>query len=168
MRDFLSMTEERYQRISAPFRGKEKLVTWANRLLTNLTYVCYPLLLLLLAIQWDVRFWKALLVPAISFVLLTLVRKKIDAPRPYQVLNIDPLIHKDTQGKSMPSRHVFSIFIIAATWLWIVPAVGMVFLVFGTLLACLRVIGGVHFPRDVLVGALVGLACGLVGYVLIP
>jgi membrane-associated phospholipid phosphatase len=168
MRELFSMTEERYQRLSAPFRGKEKRILWANRLLTNLTYVCYPLLLLLLAIQRDGRFWKALLVPAISFVLLTLVRKKIDAPRPYQVLNIDPLIHKDTLGKSMPSRHVFSIFVIAATWLWIVPPVGVVFLLFGILLACLRVIGGVHFPRDVLVGALVGLACGGIGYGLLP
>jgi membrane-associated phospholipid phosphatase len=168
MRQLLSMTEEQYARISAPFRGRERMLVVANRVLTYLTYACYPILLILLGLRWDGRFWRALLVPAVSFLLLSLVRDRINLPRPYQVLNIQPIIQKNTQGRSMPSRHVFSIFVIAMTWLWICPAVGGVFLLFGVVLAAVRVIGGVHFPRDVVVGALVGICCGLLGYWIIP
>ena len=34
----------------------------------------------------------------------------------------------------------------------------------GAALACVRVIGGVHFPRDVLVGAAVGILAGVIGF----
>ena len=160
------MTAEQYARISAPFRtpGRTRLLNLLNRLLTGLCYVLYPLLLLYLAIQWDARILRALIIPAIAFVLLSIVRKRINFPRPYQVLEIRPLIHKDTKGKSMPSRHVFCVFMIAMTYLWIVPRMGILLLAVGVLLAAVRVIGGVHFPRDVLVGAAVGIAAGLLGY----
>ena len=164
------MTKEQYERLSAPFRGerKEKNLCAANRLLTRFCYVLYPLLLIWLGVQGDNRFWKALLVPAVSFVLLSLMRSRLNFPRPYQVLDITPIIKKDTQGKSMPSRHAFSIFVIAATFLWILPPLGIFLMILGVLLAAVRVIGGVHFPRDVLVGAAVGLLAGLVGYIIIP
>ena len=160
------MTAEQYAHISAPFRtpGRTRLLNFLNRLLTGLCYVLYPLLLLYLAIQWDTRILRALITPAIAFVLLSIVRKRINFPRPYQVLEIRPLIHKDTKGKSMPSRHVFCVFMIAMTYLWILPQMGILLLAVGVLLAAVRVIGGVHFPRDVLAGAAVGIAAGLLGY----
>ncbi len=164
------MTRQQYERLSAPFRGekRERMFNSANRFLTYFCYVLYPVLLIYLAVRLDMRFWKALLVPGISFVLLSLARKKLNFLRPYEVLEIHPIIKKDTKGKSMPSRHVFSMFVIAATYLWILPPVGILLLVLGALLACVRVVGGVHFPRDVLAGAAAGLLAGLIGYVLIP
>ena len=37
------------------------------------------------------------------------------------------------------------------------------------LLVCYtRLVGGLHFPRDVVAGIALGLACGLVGFVIIP
>ena len=130
-------------------------------------YLAYPLLLLVLALQRDGRFFRSLLVPAVSFAALSLVRRALNFRRPYEVLDIDPIIQKDTKGKSMPSRHVFSIFVIAMTFLWIVPWLGVVLLVLGAALACVRVIGGVHFPRDVLVGAAVGILAGVIGFYVI-
>lgn len=160
------MTAEQYARLSAPFRtpGRTRLLNILNRVLTYLCYVLYPLLLLWLAFCRDSRFFRSLIVPAVFFVLLSVVRKKINRPRPYQVLEIQPLIHKDTKGKSMPSRHVFSVFMIAMTYLWIVPQIGAALLAVGVLVAVVRVIGGVHFPRDVMVGAAVGILAGLIGY----
>ncbi|MCD8144175.1 MAG: phosphatase PAP2 family protein [Oscillospiraceae bacterium] len=164
------MTGEQYERISAPFRGavQTRVLTRLNQVLTYVCYLLYPVLLAVLAVRWDGWFWRALLVPAISFLLLSLVRKWLNWPRPYQVLDIQPLIHKDTQGKSMPSRHVFSVFVIAMTYLWVMPWAGVVLLALGALMAVIRVIGGVHFPRDVLVGAAVGVLSGLIGYWWIP
>ncbi len=108
----------------------------------------------------------ALLIPGISFVLVSIVRRLIDAPRPYTMFNTPPVIPKDTRGNSFPSRHAFSIFIIGMTFYaccplpWAGPAV----LALGCVLAALRVIGGVHFPRDVIAGAALGIALGWLGF----
>lgn len=163
------MTAEDYRRLSAPFRmpGRSKALRLANTVLTRLYYVAYPLLLLWLWRTGDGRALRALLVPAVSFVLLSVFRHAVNAPRPYQVLEIEPLIHKNTQGYSFPSRHVFSCFVIAMTFLWIVPPVGAILLLGGVTLALCRVVGGVHWPRDVAVGALVGVLSGA-AYWLLP
>lgn len=160
------MTRQQYEVLSAPFRPekRKKILLGANRGVTWLCYGVYPVLLMALALLRDGRFFWALGVPAVSFAVLSLVRSKLNFPRPYQVLDIDPLIHKETRGKSMPSRHVFSIFVIAMTFLWVLPWAGVVLLVLGALLGLVRVVGGVHFPRDVLVGAACGIFCGLAGY----
>lgn len=160
------MTEAQYRRISAPFRtsGRAKLLRWVNHGLTVLCYVTYPITLLLLALGRDGRFFPALIVPAAGFGVVSLYRRLWDAPRPYEVLDIDPIIPKTTRGRSFPSRHVFSVFVIAMTDLWLLPPVGVGFLFFGVLLALCRVIGGVHFPRDVVVGAAIGILSGIVGY----
>lgn len=160
------MTKEQYERWSAPFRTpfREKCLNVGNRVLTMTCYITYPLTLLWLWVGKDSHALRALLVPAVSFVLLSLFRRFYNAKRPYEQMDIRPLIHKDSKGKSFPSRHVFSVFIIAVTYLWMNPAVGGVFLAVGVLLALCRVIGGVHYPRDVLAGALFGIFSGLLGY----
>ena len=160
------MTKEWYDRISAPFRtpGRTRAVDLVNKGLTGFCYAAYPILLLVLALHRDGRFWKGLLVPGVAFVLLSVVRDRLNYPRPYEVLDIKPLIHKETKGHSMPSRHVFCMFLIAVTFLWIFPPMGVVLGVFGVILAFTRVIAGVHFPRDVVVGALCGIAAGVVGF----
>ena len=164
------MTKEQYARWSAPIArhpNGPRILKGVNTLLTRLCYVCYPLLLLALALRRDRRFWRALLVPAVSFVLVSLFRRCLNAPRPYQVLDIQPLIHKDTRGKSFPSRHVFSVFMIDMVWWYLCPPVGAVFFLAGVVLAAVRVLGGVHFPRDVIAGALFAGAAGWAGFWLV-
>ena len=101
----------------------------------------------------------------ISFVLVTVLRKEINAPRPYEVFDAAPVIPKDTRGNSFPSRHAFSIFVIAMTFCACCPLAwaGPVMLAAGVLLAVIRVVSGVHFPCDVVVGALLGMLAGFVG-----
>ena len=108
----------------------------------------------------------ALLVPGISFVLVTILRRAVNAPRPYTVFNTPPVIPKDTIGNSFPSRHTFSIFIIGMTFCACCPLPwsGPVVLALGCVLAALRVVGGVHFPRDVIAGAAAGIALGWIGF----
>ena len=99
-----------------------------------------------------------LLVPATGFVILSLFRKKINHPRPYETWDIRPLLEKDSSGRSMPSRHVFSATIISMACFHAWTLIGTILLICSGLLALVRVLGGVHYPKDVLVGY----ACGLV------
>lgn len=162
------LTTQTYEKISAPFRRNQKLLSallLLNRGLTLPIYAAYPLLLVWLLWHRDTRFLQVLLVPAISFVLLSFVRGKINAPRPYEALDIQPLIHKDTKGHSFPSRHVFSSTVIACAFLYTLPVLGVLLLLISVALAVVRVIGGVHFPRDVFAGFCIGILVGLIGFV---
>ena len=102
------MTARQYARLSAPFRqpARRKALLAANKAATWGCYLAYPLLLLVLALQRDGRFFRSLLVPAVSFAVLSLVRRALNFRRPYQVLDIDPIIHKGRQGKihAQPAR----------------------------------------------------------------
>ena len=164
------MTARQYARLSAPFRAprRARALRIFNRGATWACYLAYPGALLALALLRDARLWRGIAVPAASFLLLSLVRRLINAKRPYEVLDIDPIIRKDTRGQSFPSRHVFSVFVIAMFFLWLSPWAGICLLALGALLAAARVIGGVHFPRDVLAGAACGVLSGIIGFYLIP
>ena len=151
---------------------KAKTILILNSVLTKAVYALYPLLLIYLAVYHltdkEPGFVPALLVPGISFVLVSIFRSWYDAPRPYEIPGAEPpLIKKDAPGKSFPSRHIFSIFVIAVTFFWVWPVPGILIGIAGILLAWSRVAGGVHFPRDVIAGALIGVFSGVIGYYLI-
>ncbi len=159
------MTSERYRRWSAPFCGKRAAwIPRADRVLTAVTYLCYPLLIVFVLWRNGRIPWRALWVPASWLVLVSLTRRLIDRPRPYERLNIEPLIAKKTKGRAMPSRHAFSVWVIAVTAWWLLPPLGAVLSVVAVLLCFVRVLGGVHDEWDVAVGAFVGVAAGVLGY----
>ena len=106
---------------------------------------------------------KLILTPFTSFILVSVIRKCIDAKRPYEKYNIKPLFVKDTKGESMPSRHVFSITIIAMCWLYVSVPVGIIMLMLVAIMAASRVLAGVHFVKDVVAGFTVGIICGIAG-----
>ena len=101
-------------------------------------------------------------IPASGFVILSFLRKKINAPRPYEEWDIKPLLDRDSPGQSMPSRHVFSATIISMACMHASLSVGLILLNLSALLGLVRVLGGVHFPKDVVVGYICGLAWGVI------
>ncbi len=60
----------------------------------------------------------------------------------------------------MPSRHVFSATIISMACLHASLTMGMICLTLSAFLGLVRVLGGVHFPKDVVVGYICGLVVG--------
>ena len=106
---------------------------------------------------------KLILAPLTSFIFISFIRKCLDSPRPYTKYNITPIVKKDKEGESMPSRHIFSITIIAMCWLYIYQPVGIILLVRTLVLAVLRVVMGVHFIKDVIAGIICGIICGFIG-----
>lgn len=170
------MKKETYIKMTQPFREHPELAKGLhimNKLCTVVMYLAYPLLLVYLFFYAKFSsyfsFEKALLVPAVSFVLLTVVRAWINRPRPYEKFDVSPVIKKDTKGNSFPSRHVFSATIIAMTFLLMSPWVwlGLIFLMLSVLLGVVRVISGVHYISDVAAGFCVAVFAGVIGYLII-
>ncbi len=153
-----------YEHMTKPFRGNPKRIL-ALRILdiavTYIVFISYPLTLLWLLWKKDRRFSKLFLIPGVSFLLLSRVRGAIDRARPYEAWDIQPLIHKDKKGHSMPSRHVFSSALIAMAYLTISVPVGVLYLVFTLIEMIVRILEGVHYPSDVAAGAVAGVLLGL-------
>ena len=170
------MKKETYIKMTQPFRdhpGMAKGIHIANKMCTGVMYLAYPLLLVYLffwgKMSSNLSFWKAFWVPAVSFVLLSLFRAKINRPRPYETFQVPPVIKKDTKGNSFPSRHVFSATIIAMTFLLMSPWtwLGIVFLLVAAGLAVVRVVSGVHYISDVIAGYCVAIVAAIIGYLII-
>jgi len=161
------MDREQYIKVMDFIRSKRygtSIIYITGKVMTYLTAVVYLLTIVLLVYKEDMRFIRVIAVPAAGFVVLSVFREKYNAIRPYEKYNFKPLFPKDTHGKSFPSRHVFSIFICAGAVSFIYPLPGTVIYIMGVFLAVIRVIAGVHFPKDVIAGALAGILCSIAGF----
>lgn len=155
--------EQRYKQWAAPLRGRPGVVqvlNIVNRGIVIVFYVAYALLLGWACVSDPWRLVPLVGVTAVGFVAVSFFRRRFNAPRPYECCAIAPLIARDGAGKSFPSRHTFSAFAIAVSWFAASVPVAVVLLVAAGVLAVCRVLGGVHFPRDVVAGAFIGSATG--------
>ena len=159
--------QEWYAHIAANIKNKPFLLSLLrtfNRFMTVVVPIVY--LTLLTTIYFREGFGKQVLmyvfIPASGFVILSFLRKKINAPRPYEEWDIKPLLDRDSPGQSMPSRHVFSATIISMACLHASLSVGVILLVLSALLGLVRVLGGVHYPKDVVVGYMCALVWGVI------
>ena len=160
------MTAEQYNQLADRIRNTPGLLTAirvSNLLLTTLGFLSYPVLLLFLFpfnMAGSEPFLLYLAGPALAFILLSIFRRIINRKRPYERMDIKPLIDKKKKGRSFPSRHVFSFAMIAVLWYPFYPLVCLVLLVGAFLLAVIRVVCGVHTVKDVAAGALLGILSG--------
>ena len=159
--------QEWYDHIAGKIKNNTlflRLLRVFNRFMTVVMPIVYLTLLVATYLQEGLgkQVLMYVFVPASGFVILSLFRKKINAPRPYEVWEIVPLLDRDSPGQSMPSRHVFSATIISMACLHASLSVGVILLVLSAFLGLVRVLGGVHYPKDVLVGYACGLVWGVI------
>lgn len=164
---------ERYERLiglygrvySKPSRVKTLKIAGA----ISVAYVAAVFCSLLLSLVFEkayVECARLALMAAIPFSLVSLMRHLLDVPRPYEVIAFPPLAAMRGErkaGKSCPSRHVFSAFLIGALALYYSPILGILTLFIGAFVALERVMLGIHFVRDVIVGAVIGVLSGVIG-----
>ena len=158
--------QEWYGHMAANIKNKPFLLSLLrtfNRFMTVVMPMIYLTLLAITYLQQGLgkQVGIYLFIPASGFVILSFLRKKINAPRPYEVWEIVPLLDRDSPGQSMPSRHVFSATIISMACLHASLTMGMICLTLSAFLGLVRVLGGVHFPKDVVVGYICGLVWGV-------
>lgn len=163
MRKYMKNYQEWYDHIASKIENKPiflRLLRTFNRFMTVVMPMIYLTLLATTYLQQGLgkQVLIYVFIPASGFVILSFLRKKINAPRPYEVWEIVPLLDRDSSGQSMPSRHVFSATIISMACLHASLSVGLILLILSAILGLVRVLGGVHYPKDVLIGY----ACGLV------
>ena len=166
MRKYMKNYQEWYDNIAANIKNKPFLLSLLrtfNRFMTVVVSMIYLTLLATTYLQQGLgkQVLIYVFIPASGFVILSFLRKKINAPRPYEEWDIKPLLDRDSPGQSMPSRHVFSATIISMACLHASLIVGFILLILSAFLGLVRVLGGVHYPKDVVVGYACGLASGV-------
>lgn len=127
-------------------------------------WVAYGLLVLIL----DARGSAEALLPVIAGLMLDipvycLLKHKFSRPRPYDATSTVSCLISPLDRFSFPSGHTSVAFVVltaaGAFYLWLVPLLAVV----AVLIGISRVYLGVHYPSDVLAGALLGTACGIIG-----
>ena len=159
--------QEWYDHIASKIENKPiflRLLRTFNRFMTVVMPMIYLTLLATTYLQQGLgkQVLIYVFIPASGFVILSFLRKKINAPRPYEEWDIKPLLDRDSPGQSMPSRHVFSATIISMACMHASLPIGMICLTLSAFLGLVRVLGGVHYPKDVLVGYACGLVWGVI------
>ncbi|EHJ56119.1 hypothetical protein HMPREF9318_01245 [Streptococcus urinalis FB127-CNA-2] len=153
-----------YKYISRYLNNHRQLVNGLfifNRLITKVMFFSYPIVVIYSLVKKMADWPMFVIVPAISFLLVTGLRKVFNARRPYEVYPINPLEKKVKAGESFPSRHVFSATMIAMVIFTVNPILGKCYFGLAFLLAIIRVLLGVHFLRDVFAGLIIGFLAGL-------
>ena len=106
--------------------------------------------------------------PFMTFAVTTAVRSGINAMRPYERYDdLGPLIPKSTRGRSCPSRHTACAFAVAFAYIFTFSSgisaaeiiVCAVLLLIAVIVAVSRPLAGVHFPLDVVFGAVIAVIC---------
>ncbi len=167
------MKGEQYREISEYFKSEKKrsnIITALHDILPLIMLLFYPIQLIYLLVTLgfsNIIFLKFTFVPLAVLVFVTLLRYIVNAKRPYELYDYEPVVNKKTKGKSFPSRHTACAFIIAMAFLYIQLELGIIMLVLAVLIGLTRILSGVHFIRDVIGGALIGIIPGIICFFLI-
>ena len=150
------------------FAGQSPALDWLVRALVN-DYAVITLMALSLGALWFAggdrdrprnqrAVLMALLGIAIVNVLIKLMQLYYFRPRPFATETVKLLFYRPSVS-SFPSEPVATMFcFVAGVWAFNRP-VARVLLIVASAFALSRVVAGVHYPADVVGGALLGVAC---------
>ena len=101
---------------------------------------------------------------SLSILVFTLVKHSLQRPRPFESWPQLSCLLAAPDKFSFPSGHTMTAFAASTVFALLIPGSGLVFYPLACLIGFSRVFLGLHYPTDVLVGALVGsgIAVGLV------
>ena len=104
---------------------------------------------------------SAVLTLGVPFVFVSLIRRILSFPRPFEVYSLGVDIKH--RGGSFPSRHAYSAFAIGTYLVFVNIPLGIAVLSLGVIISVVRVLLGLHFVRDVLTGGAIGVVGAIIG-----
>lgn len=107
--------------------------------------------------------YTCLLTSSVGYTIYKLLKTHTVRPRPYQVHQVIRLGERPLDVFSFPSGHTLQAVIFTLTLCHFVPALAWVLVPFTGLVAISRMILGLHYPTDVVMGALLGVVFAKVG-----
>lgn len=164
------MKGESYRNMSVYFsstKARNNTIKALHDVLPLVLYIFYPIQLIALAINEGLDsevFLRFTLIPLGTLIVISIVRALINAKRPYEVYDYTPPVSKNTKGKSFPSRHTVCAFIIAMAFMYVNLRIGIIMMILAAAIGVTRVLAGVHFIRDVVSGAAIGIIIGVLGF----
>lgn len=130
-------------------------------------YLVFPALLLWLVYIYRVQVVKLLVSLGLAIGMADafsyrVVKQLVNRQRPFQNAEISSWVRQvgEAHGQSFPSNHAANAFAAAVILAWYFPRGAYLFYIFASLIAISRMALGVHYPTDVLAGALVGIFVG--------
>ena len=132
-------------------------------------YLCYVLLFILLLLLFiDVKkYWKIVAEVLIAgvftrFILAEIIRKIYFRPRPFVNNDVNLLIPYNGHEASFPSGHALFFFALSTIIYIHNKKAGVLFYIASFLIVLGRVFTGIHWPSDILAGAVFGILTGLI------
>ena len=144
-------------------KGLTRVLKIASGACVIITLPAFALLIIKSFLISYVSVAALLVITGVPFVAVSLMRKLLDLPRPYEIYDFYDTPPKKRCGASFPSRHVFSAFLIGTLALFYSVWLGASLLLCGLILSAARILLGIHFPRDCIAGAAVGIASAVIG-----
>lgn len=155
-----------YQSMLAYIRQRprlEKIIIFLTQYCPYVTFILYPCVLIYLWYIHSPYLIDAILRPCIAFVIVTVFRKIVNRPRPYDHMDIQPLRgHK--HGESFPSRHTVSACIIAFVCFYAHFYIGVFACIIALIVSLTRILSGVHHISDVFVAIIIAILCFIIDF----
>ena len=138
-------------------------------------YLAYLLVLVAIILFFKQKGWKSRFyffsLASLSLILsrgiiTEIFRYFYRHPRPFDALGFSPLIPES--GNSFPSGHMTFFFALALVVFYIDKKWGWRFLSLSAVMGLARIYVGVHWPADILGGAIIGLLCAWFAYTVLP
>ena len=105
---------------------------------------------------------KALLAAVVAWILSLIIKDLLGATRPFGVNGGPPLTITLPFSSSFPSSHAAFAFALAVTVWFYNRTLGIVYMVGAVIIGIGRVAGNVHFPIDIIGGAILGVFVAIV------
>lgn len=150
--------------------GLLKFCIVANKVGPWVYGILYGLFVLLLLPVSPMGAVRVFLVPVGSYFLVQLVSMLLVYPKPYEKFGVEPAIPEDkADGHSIPCKQAYWYTMIALVFLLVLAypyrLIGVVLLVGAVVLSVVRIIGGLHFTRDVVIGIVLAVIFAYVGLI---